>query len=121
MADRRARHSPRAQWMFGAAGLEHNEKYGSTVDHFVRIAAKNHRHSVNNPYAQFQNEYTLDEIKSDKMIYPAAELTRTMCSPTSDGSGAAVVASRGVVGWDGLGHPAREDHRSRPRPPPPRP
>ncbi len=42
---------PPTAWMFGAAGLEHNEKYGSTPEHFVKIAEKNHRHSVNNPNA----------------------------------------------------------------------
>jgi acetyl-CoA acyltransferase len=102
MAELRELWFPPAPWMFGAAGLEHNNKYGSTVEHFVKIAAKNHRHSVHNPYAQFQNEYTLDEIKADKMIYPAAELTRTMCSPTSDGSGAALLASERFVDDHGL-------------------
>ncbi len=43
---------PSTAWMFGAAGLEHNEKYGSIPEHFVQIAEKNHRHSVNNPNAQ---------------------------------------------------------------------
>ena len=103
MAELRELHLPPAPWMFGAAGIEHNEKYGSTVDHFVEIAAKNHRHSVNNPYAQFQDEYTVDQIRSDKMIYPAAELTRLMCSPTSDGSAAAVLASERFLDKHGRG------------------
>ena len=102
MAELQELYFPPAPWMFGAAGIEHNEKYGSTADHFVKIAAKNHRHSVKNPYAQFQDEYTLEEIKADKMIYPAAQLTRTMCSPTSDGSGAAVLASERFVEEHGL-------------------
>jgi acetyl-CoA acyltransferase len=108
MAELEEIYFPPAPWMFGAAGIEHNKKYGSTPDHFVKIAAKNHRHSVKNPYAQFQDEYTLDQIKADKMIYPAAELTRTMCSPTSDGSGAAVLASEAFVAKHGLGDRAVE-------------
>jgi acetyl-CoA acetyltransferase len=88
---------PPAPWMFGAAGLEHNERYGSTPEHFAKIAEKNHRHSVNNPYSQFQEQYTLDDIKSAKMIYEPAQLTRLQCSPTSDGSGAAVLASERFV------------------------
>src|SRR5262249_39679583 len=63
---------------------------------------KNHKHSVNNPYAQFQDEYTLDEIKGAKEIY--APLTKLQCSPTSDGSAAAIVASEKFVDehdlWD---------------------
>jgi acetyl-CoA acyltransferase len=88
---------PLAPWMFGAAGVEHMEKYGSTPDQFAKIGEKNHRHSVNNPYAQFQQEYTLDEIKESKMIYEPLGLTRLQCSPTSDGSGAAIVASERFV------------------------
>lgn len=97
MAALRDFHFPPAPWMFGAAGLEHNERYGSTVDHFVKIAVKNHRHSMSNPYSQFREPYTEEQIKADKMIYPAAQLTRSMCSPTSDGSAAAIVASERFV------------------------
>lgn len=88
---------PPAPWMFGAAGLEHNERYGSTPEHFAKIAEKNHRHSANNPYAQFQDVYELEDIASAKMVYEPAGLTRLMCSPTSDGSGAAILASERFV------------------------
>jgi acetyl-CoA acyltransferase len=84
---------PAAPYMFGAAGMEHMEKYGSEPDHFAWIGWKNHKHSVNNPYAQFQQEYSLDEIKEAKVIYEPLPLTRLQCSPTSDGSGAAIVCS----------------------------
>jgi acetyl-CoA acyltransferase len=86
---------PPAPWMFGAAGREHMAEHGSTAEHFAKIGFKNHKHSVNNPYAQFQDEYTLDEILDAKMIYEP--LTRLQCSPTSDGSGAAIVASEAFV------------------------
>src|SRR5213596_515178 len=88
--------------MFGNAGREHMERYGSEPDHFAWIGWKNHHHSVNNPYAQFQDEYTIDEIKAAKMIHEP--LTKLQCSPTSDGSGAAVIASERFVAehdlWD---------------------
>lgn len=94
--------SPFAAWMFGAAGVEHMEMYGSTPDHFAKIAKKNHRHSINNPYAQFQDEYTLAQIQQAKMIYGPMGLTRLQCSPTSDGSAAAIVASEEFVEKHGL-------------------
>ncbi|MGB2710929.1 MAG: lipid-transfer protein [Conexibacter sp.] len=87
--------APPAPQMFGAAGREHMEKYGSQPDHFAWIGWKNHKHSVNNPYAQFQDEYTLEEIKAAKVIYEP--LTKLQCSPTSDGAAAAVVASERFV------------------------
>jgi acetyl-CoA acetyltransferase len=99
---------PLAPWMFGAAGVEHMEKYGTTPDHFARIGEKNHRHSANNPYAQFQDVYSLDEIKESKVIYDKLPLTKLQCSPTSDGSGAAVIASERFVDENGLGDQAIE-------------
>jgi sterol carrier protein 2 len=87
--------SPAAPQMFGNAGRDHMERYGSTPDHFAWIGWKNHKHSVNNPYAQFQDEYTLEDIKSARMIHDP--LTKLQCSPTSDGAAAAVVASERFV------------------------
>ena len=86
---------PVAPWMFGAAGREHMRKYGSTAEHFAKIGFKNHKHSVNNPYAQFQDEYSLDDILGAKMI--SDPLTKLQCSPTSDGSAAVVLASEEFV------------------------
>jgi acetyl-CoA acyltransferase len=86
---------PAAPWMFGAAGREHMAEHGSTPEHFAKIGLKNHKHSVNNPYAQFQDEYTLDEILDAPMIYEP--LTKLQCSPTSDGSGAAILAGEAFV------------------------
>ena len=91
---------PPAPWMFGAAGREHMSEHGSEPEHFARIGHKNHRHSVNNPYAQFQTEYSLDEILDAPMIYEP--LTKLQCSPTSDGAGAAILASEEFVEAHGL-------------------
>ncbi len=94
--------SPFAPQMFGNAGREHMERYGSEPDHYAWIGWKNHKHSVNNPYAQFQDEYSLEDIKAAKMIHDP--LTKLQCSPTSDGSGCAIVASERLVDeldlWD---------------------
>ena len=98
--------APPAPQMFGAAGREHMERYGSEPDHYAWIGWKNHKHSVNNPYAQFQDEYTLEDIKQAKEIY--APLTKLQCSPTSDGSAAAIVASERFVEAHGLSERAVE-------------
>ncbi|MEV0707621.1 lipid-transfer protein [Nocardia aurea] len=97
---------PVAPWMFGAAGREHMKQYGTTAEHFAKIGYKNHRHSVNNPYSQFQDEYTLDDILGSRMIYDP--LTKLQCSPTSDGSGAVVLASEDFVDRHGLAAQAVE-------------
>ena len=97
---------PAAPWMFGAAGREHMKQYGTTAEHFAKIGYKNHKHSVNNPYAQFQESYTLDDILASRMIYDP--LTKLQCSPTSDGSGAAILGSEAFVDKHGLAGQAVE-------------
>ena len=97
---------PPAPYMFGAAGREHMRRYGTTAEQFAGIAVKNHRHSVNNPYAQFRDEYTLEEVLAAKPVYDP--LTKLQCSPTSDGSGAVIVASADFVDRHGLAAQAVE-------------
>jgi len=92
--------SPRTAQLFGSAGLEHMKKYGSKPEHFAKIAWKNHKHSVNNPYAQFQVEYSLDEILKSPSIY--GYLTKLQCCPTSDGAAACILASESFVRRHGL-------------------
>ncbi|TMK87075.1 MAG: lipid-transfer protein [Actinobacteria bacterium] len=86
--------APPAPQVFGNAGREHMERFGTTPEQFAKIGEKNHRHSVNNPYSQFQGQYTLEQILEAPTVY----------EPTSDGSGAAVLASERFVGehnlWD---------------------
>jgi acetyl-CoA acyltransferase len=94
--------SPFAPQMFGNAGRDHMDKYGSKPEHYAWIGWKNHKHSTNNPYAQFQTEYTLQEIRDAPIIHEP--LTKLQCSPTSDGAAAAIVVSERFVDehdlWD---------------------
>jgi len=87
--------APFAPQMFGNAGREHMEKYGTTKEQFAKIAEKNHRHSVNNPYSQFRDVYTLQDVLSSKEVFEP--LTRLQCCPTSDGAAAAILASEDFV------------------------
>jgi sterol carrier protein 2 len=87
--------APPAPQMFGNAGREHMDRYGTTAEQFAKIGWKNHKHSVNNPYSQFQDEYSLDEVKNSKMVYDP--LTKLQCCPTSDGAGVAILASEDFV------------------------
>ncbi|KAF2184442.1 non-specific lipid-transfer protein [Zopfia rhizophila CBS 207.26] len=87
--------APGAAQMFGNAGREHMEKYGSKLEDFAEIARVNHAHSKNNPYSQFQDEYTLDQIMNAPMIHEP--LTKLQCCPTSDGSAATVLCSQAFL------------------------
>lgn len=92
--------APPAPQMFGNAGIEHMEKYGTKQEHFAKVAHKNHKHSANNPYAQFQKEYSLDQIQSSRKVF--GPLTMLQCCPTSEGAGAAVLCSEAFVRKHGL-------------------
>ncbi|XP_029396247.1 non-specific lipid-transfer protein [Mus pahari] len=91
---------PIAPQLFGSAGKEHMEKYGTKVEHFAKIGWKNHKHSVNNLYSQFQDEYSLDEIMKSKSVFDF--LTILQCCPTSDGAAAAILSSEEFVQQYGL-------------------
>lgn len=93
MADTRgmADSPPNAQY-FANAGLEYMEKYGAEARDFAEIARISHEHSSRNPYAQFRDVYTLEQIEKAPMIH--FPLTKLQCSPTSDGAGAAVIVSQ---------------------------
>jgi sterol carrier protein 2 len=90
---------PTAQF-FGNAGREHMERYGTRPEAFAKIGHKNHKHSVNNPYSQFRDEYSLEDILRAPMVFDP--LTKLQCCPTSDGAGAAILASEDFVRKHGL-------------------
>lgn len=91
---------PMAPWMFSSAGEEYMRAHGATPTHLAKIAHKNHKHSVHNPYSQFRDEYSLDQIQNAKTI--AGALTKLQCCPTSDGGAAAIVCSEAFVRRHGL-------------------
>lgn len=40
--------APVAAQLFGSAGKEHMNKYGTTIEHFAKVALKNHNHGAKN-------------------------------------------------------------------------
>jgi sterol carrier protein 2 len=91
-ATRGVTNAPGAAQMFGNAGREYIEKYGAKNEDFAEIARVNHEHSKRNPYSQFQQEYTLEQIMQSPTIHEP--LTKLQCCPTSDGGAAAVLVSQ---------------------------
>jgi acetyl-CoA acetyltransferase len=77
--------------VFSQWGTDHMRKYGTTFEDFARVAYKNHKNSVHNPYAQYQKKFSMEEIMNARMIsWPN---TLMMCCPTGDGAGAVIYAS----------------------------
>jgi acetyl-CoA C-acetyltransferase len=80
--------------MFGKIAGIYFQKYGDQSDALARIAAKNHKNGVGNPYAQMRRDlgYEFCRTESEKNPFVAGPLKRTDCSLVSDGAAAVVLA-----------------------------
>jgi sterol carrier protein 2 len=91
---------PFAPQLFGNAGREHMKRFGTTPEQVAKIAVKNHSHSKNNPYAQFRDKYSLEQVLKSPTVYHP--LTKLQCCPTSDGAAAAILVSESFARRKGL-------------------
>jgi sterol carrier protein 2 len=98
--------APLTPQIFANAGSEYLEKNGGPDDVFHLIAEKSHNHSTLNPYAQFQQPASFEQVKTARKIF--GPLTLLHCSPTSDGAGCAILANEAFVVKHGLGTQAVE-------------
>jgi acetyl-CoA C-acetyltransferase len=80
--------------VFGKIAGSYFQKYGDKSDALARIAAKNHKNGVANPFAQMRKDfgYEFCRTESDKNPRVAGPLKRTDCSLVSDGAAAIVLA-----------------------------
>jgi acetyl-CoA C-acetyltransferase len=80
--------------IFGQIAGLYFQRYGDQSDALARIAAKNHRNGVANPYAQIRKDlgYDFCRHESEKNPRVAGPLKRSDCSPVSDGAAALVLA-----------------------------
>jgi acetyl-CoA acetyltransferase len=77
--------------VYAALCRQHMKTHGTTQRQIAAVAAKNHRHSVHNPLAQFRESCSIEQVLASAPIaYP---LTLLMCSPISDGAAAAVLCN----------------------------
>jgi len=80
--------------VFGKIASLYFQRWGDQSDALARIAAKNHKNGVGNPYAQLRKDlgYEFCRTESDKNPRVAGPLKRTDCSLVSDGAAALVLA-----------------------------
>jgi acetyl-CoA C-acetyltransferase len=80
--------------IFGRIANLYFQRWGDQSDALARIAAKNHRNGVGNPFAQIRKDlgYEFCRLESEKNPRVAGPLKRTDCSPVSDGAAALVLA-----------------------------
>ena len=80
--------------IFGKIAGLYFQRWGDQSDALARIAAKNHKNGVGNPYAQIRKDlgYEFCRAESEKNPIVAGPLKRTDCSLVSDGAAALVLA-----------------------------
>ncbi|HVO23668.1 MAG TPA: thiolase family protein [Candidatus Margulisiibacteriota bacterium] len=91
--------------IYAAAARAHMQHYGTTVEQFAAIAAKNSYHGSLNPRAQFREVLSVADVLAAPMI--AEPLTRPMCSPIGDGAAAVIVMSERKARETGVRSPVR--------------
>ena len=70
----------------------HMYEYGTTELHIAKVAHKSHKNSVNNPYAMYQKEFTLDEIMNSPLVCDPIRLLE-ICAP-NEGAAAVIMCNR---------------------------
>ena len=79
--------------IFGKIASLYFQRWGDQSDALARIAAKNHKNGVDNPYAQMRKDFGYDFCRQESEKNPrvAGPLKRTDCSLVSDGAAAVVL------------------------------
>ena len=78
---------------------EHMEKYGITREQLAKVAVKNHAHGALNPYAQYRNQVTVEEVLNSRII--TDPITLLMTCPIGDGAAALVLGSKELAAQTG--------------------
>jgi len=91
--------------IYAAMARNHMKAYGTTVEQFAAVSAKNSYHGSLNARAQFREALTVEEVLAAPMI--AEPLTRPMCSPIGDGAAAVVLVSEQKARAMGISRPVK--------------
>jgi acetyl-CoA acetyltransferase len=91
--------------LFGGAGQEYANKYGTRPETFAKISEKARKHASNNPFAIFRELLSVEDIMASKHMY--GPLTRFQCCPPTCGAAAAVICSDSFARRHGINHAVR--------------
>jgi acetyl-CoA C-acetyltransferase len=80
--------------IFGKIASLYFQRWGDQSDALARIAAKNHKNGVDNPFAQIRKDFGYEFCREESEKNPriAGPLKRTDCSLVSDGAAALILA-----------------------------
>jgi acetyl-CoA acetyltransferase len=70
----------------------HMFEHGTTESQIAKVAYKNHKNSVHNPYAMYQKEFTMGEILNSPLVCDPIHLLE-VCAP-NEGAAAAILCPK---------------------------
>ena len=70
----------------------HMYEHGTTDLHIAKVAYKSHKNSVNNPYAMYQKEFTIEEILNSPLVCDPIRLLE-ICAP-NEGAAAVILCTQ---------------------------
>lgn len=74
----------------------HMHQYGTTDLQIAKVAYKNHKNSVHNPYAMYQKAFTIEEILNSALVCDPIRLLE-ICAP-NEGAAAVILCPRDKAG-----------------------
>lgn len=81
--------------LYAMRARRYMHEFGVTADDLAQVMIKNRKSGSLNPYAQYQKEVSIEEIRSARMI--ADPFTLLHCCPTGDGAAAVILCAEQVA------------------------
>ncbi len=75
--------------LYALMARRHMHEFKTTEEQLAGVSVKNHKNAVNNPYAQFRKEISLEQVMNSG--YVASPLKLLDCSPITDGAAAIIL------------------------------
>lgn len=70
----------------------HMHEYGTTDIHIAKVAHKNHKNSVHNPYSMYQKEFSMEQILNSVLVCDPIRLLE-ICAP-NEGAAAVILCAK---------------------------
>ena len=81
--------------LYALMAKRHMHEFGTTEEQMAAAAVKNHKNGMNNPYAQFHKEFTIEDVMESG--YVSTPLKLLDCSPITDGAAAVIIAETSIA------------------------
>jgi acetyl-CoA C-acetyltransferase len=81
--------------IYALIAKRHMHDFGTTRRQLSMVAVKNHSNAQHNPYAQFRNKITVDDVEKSALV--ADPLRLLDCSPLTDGAATVILAPADIA------------------------